>query len=89
MKDNKTQSIFISVVSLISRTSFNIERKFKSEIERECMPIRRGNSWLVHASVSLVSVLCPLMKVVVATCISQPYDYYIHQPASRVFYALC
>ena len=28
--------------------------------------------WLVHASVSLVSVLCPLMKIVVATCISQP-----------------
>ena len=28
--------------------------------------------WLVHASVSLVSVLCPLMKVVVTTCISQP-----------------
>ena len=35
MKENKTQSIFISVVSLISRTSFNIERQFKSEKEFE------------------------------------------------------
>ena len=47
MNENKTQSIFISVVSLISRTSFNIERQFKSEIGenlKPCMPIRRGNS---------------------------------------------
>ena len=33
-RHSKPYTVHNSVVSLISRTSFNIERKFKSEIER-------------------------------------------------------